>query len=349
MDDVLRVHAGTLEELSLLLYLEPNFFSALLAGGGRGDGTVGFRFPALHALCLLRQHPADVAKLVAAAPSLSAIRFLFGMPKIDGPSFCGWPAPTYFMGEPDELHPMLETALAPAVGRGQLTSVELDTHCRIGVTEVFAELPGLAGFHETVRSVSLTLRFSGELPCFFDDTLHLPSLRSLSLVFLHLRRDDFPSLQGKLRKLPNASSRLPLLSDLHIEMEGDGWRSDEYPTRHCVALAAPHPRPVDLPALKRLHLKLPVVGIAVVLCSLSSASLEVVSLSGENRELLPTSSLAGLPSRFPALHAVRFACMRLDPATLALWGLAGYCHDCSLSSPLRSIDRARILATQFFR
>lgn len=36
---------------------------------------------------------------------------------------------------------MLETALAPAVGRGQLTSVELDAHCRIGVTEVFAELP----------------------------------------------------------------------------------------------------------------------------------------------------------------------------------------------------------------
>lgn len=152
--------------------------------------------------------------------------------------------------------------------------------------------------------------------------------------------------------MPNASSRLPLLSDLHIEMEGGGWRTDEYPTRHCVALAAPHPRPVDLPALKRLHLKLPIVGIAIVLCSLSSASLEVVSLSGENRELLPTSSLAGLPSRCPALHAVRFAYMRLDPsfpATLVLWGLAGYYHDCSLSSPLRSIDRARILATQFFR
>lgn len=154
VDDVLRVRAGTLEELSLLLYREPNFFSALLAGGGRGGGTVGFRFPALRALCLLRQHPADVAKLVAAAPSFSAIRFLFGMPEIDGPRHCGWPAPSCFMGEPDELRPMLETALAPAVGRGQLTSVELDANCRIGVTEVFAELPGLAGFHETLRSVS---------------------------------------------------------------------------------------------------------------------------------------------------------------------------------------------------
>lgn len=121
--------------------------------------------------------------------------------------------------------------------------------------------------------------------------------------------------------------------------------------RQRVASAASQLWVIDLPALQRLHLGWPIDGIVVALSSLSSASLEVLSLfATDQREVLPTSALSSLPSRCPTLRAMRLEYTLLDrsfPAALALWGLYGHYAQCSLISPLRATDEAPVWATQF--
>lgn len=346
--DVLRVHADTLEELSLLLCLDKKFFSRLLARGSRGDGTDRLQFPALRALCLLRRHPVDVAKLVAASPSLSAVRFVCGLPLVSTPSGDGWALPLIPVCVGDVV-PMLETALAPAAGRGLLTSLELDSDRKGGVSTMRDELAGLALLQETLRSLSVA--------CYYDDdwascpniSWHFPALRSLSL-FLHFRCDFAPFLQ-QLCSTSSTCGRFPLLSDLHIETTAAPFSLAGRPLRVRMASAVSQRWASDLPSLKRLHLRCPLAGIAVALCSLSSASLEALSLSATDRKgVLPTAALSDLPSRCPVLHAVRVEGVRLDPsfpATLALWGLVGHYVACTFTSHMRMSDEVSIRATQF--
>lgn len=350
LDDILRVHARTLEELSLLLCLDETFFSRLLACGSRGDGTMLVQFPALRALCLPRRHPLDVAKLVAASPSLSAVRFMCDIPAVNGPSACGWAVPLCSIGVPDVV-PALKTALAPAVGKGLLTSVALDTHCEDGITSLFEELAGLGGLQETLRSVSMTCNYDGDWALCPDISLHFPSLRSLSLRFC--LDCDLPVFLEQLGQSLRASSRFPLLSDLHVDAKGGSLAPAGRTLRQHVASAASHMLVIDLPALKRLHVGLRVEGVAVVLRSLSSATLEVLSLSTSPLYMppvLPTSALACLPSRCHALRAMRLQDMRLDrsfPGTLALWGLHRNYVKCHLVSPFHSTDEAAVTSTQF--
>lgn len=346
--DVLRVHAGTLEELCLLLCLDKKFFSRLLAGGSRGDGTDRLHFPALRALCLLRRHPVDVAELVAASPSLSAVRFVSGLPLVSSPSGHGWALPLVPVGVGDVV-PMLATALAPAAARGLLTSLELDSDRKYGVTIMRDELAGLALLQETLRSLSVACYYDDDWASCPDISWHFPALRSLSL-FLHFRCDFAPFLQ-QLCTMSSTCRRFPLLSDLRIETTAAPFSVTGRGLRVRMASAASQRWANDLPALKRLHLGCPLAGIAVALCSLSSASLETLSLSATDRKgVLPTAALADLPSRCPALRAVRLHSVRLDPsfpATLALWGLAGHYVACTFSSHMRMSDEVSISATQF--
>eukprot|EP00170_Pyropia_yezoensis_P004491 contig_18363_g4504 len=199
------------------------------------------------------------------------------IPAVSGPSACGWAVPLSSIGVPDVV-PALKTALAPAVGKGLLTS---------------------------------------------------------------------------LGQSSRASSRFPLLSDLHVDANGGSLAPAGRTLRQHVALAASHMLVIDLPALKRLHVGLRVEGVAIVLRSLSSATLEVLSLSTSPLYMppvLPTSALACLPSRCPALRAMCLQDMRLDrsfPGTLALWGLHGNYVKCHLVSPFHATDEAAVTSTQF--
>lgn len=243
---------------------------------------------------------------------------------------------------------MLETALAPAAGRGLLTSLELDLDSETEITTLRNELTGLAAIQETLRSFSLTSYYNDEWSLGSNSSWRFPSLRSLSL-FLCVDC-DFPPFLEQLWQSSSTSSRFPLLSDLHVETVADLFPGGHANRVH-VASAAPYPRFLDLPALKRLHLGWPTGGIAIALCSLSSVSLEVLSVwSTGTYDVLPTSALAGLRSRCPALRSLRVQNVLLGPsfpATLALWGLDGHYVRCSLTSPLPTPDEAPVWATQF--
>jgi len=376
---VLAAHAGTLQELSLLLMLPLTFFGHLV--DGRHGGAL--RFPALRALCLRQRCPADVARLVAACPALTAVRFMPWIPRLRAPPLlapappagwtarCGASAHHWAAAEG-----MLATALAPAVGSGSLTSLEVGTDVPTGVywTEAppllvasSADVVAAAAAHQaTLRHLLLTCAWGpdtwlGEAAA----RLRFPALRTLSL-----RLSDVPdvAVEPLLDYLAGVGSadRFPVLAELRLSLDGRGGvgAADAAPPpraiRRAVAMASGRPWAVRLPALRRLHLSAPVEEGARRLAAVSSPSLTELSVAqaaGGGRAapppalLLPAAAVASLPARCPALRALRVEGVEVDPAfpaTLALRGVRCRYVRCRLSRAARPDDLRRMRATQSF-
>lgn len=366
----LRFHAGTLEELSLLLPLGARFFQGALAPRHANKASIVL-FPALRFLSLLRLHPLDAAKLVAACPALTTARFTRRIPITQPwgqgspgthvyPSDCGTGG--VYLEDP-ECHD-LSLALAPAVGRGSLTTLEADADCFGGLVESTAGLLASSELLRCLADHAQTLkRVSASVAIQDDAWLHgpglapvFPRLCSLSLTMLGditERADDL------LDALCASADRFPALVEMRIALVDTFRTLLSLPRPEASRRAAARDRlrwTVAPRALRRLHLTVPPAVVPQLLSEIESRSLEVLALSADvaeedDRAFVPTMAATTLTSRCPSLRGLRLERIAADPALpqlLALVGVRTHFRNADKATKPKGRDADRTAATQFF-